>query len=174
MAARELTAAVEDVLVQGLVFLSNLDDDTYSRHVAEPFGASIGQHYRHVLEHFVALAEGIVKGAIDYDHRERNREWETSVETARSATTCLLRVFSSLGDDDVTRAIAVRYTVGYRGSAQQLESVLGREIAYCVSHAVHHFAIVRFIAAALGVTVAHELGIAPSTLKHRAAAAQAR
>lgn len=170
---RSLPNAVEDVLVQGLVLLSELDDSGYCAIAGAPFRSSIGQHYRHVLEHFVSVANGLIAGTIDYDHRERNREWETSVATAMSATMRLLDVFRSLTTGQLSQPCEVRYTVGYRGDTETIfENSFAREVAYAVSHAIHHFAILRFIAETVGIAVPEEFGIAPSTLKHRAAAQQ--
>jgi hypothetical protein len=164
---RGLENAVEDVLVQGLVLLSELDDATYCAIAEKPYGSSIGQHYRHVLEHFVSVANALLTGTIDYDHRERNREWETSVATATSATMSLLDVFRALTPEQLRGSCIVRYTVGYYGEPEIFDNSFAREVAYAVSHAVHHFAIIRFVAAAFNIVVPDEFGIAPSTLKHR-------
>ena len=48
-----------------------------------------------------------------------------------------------------------------------MESNIGRELAYCVGHAIHHYAIIQLISSHLGVEVPEEFGIAPSTLKSR-------
>jgi hypothetical protein len=48
----ELVVASQDVLIQGLELLFNIWDTTYSRVAEAPYSASIGGHYRHVLEHF--------------------------------------------------------------------------------------------------------------------------
>jgi hypothetical protein len=164
-----LQNAVEDVLVQGLVLLSELDDESYCAIAEKPFGASIGQHYRHVLEHFISVANGLLTGTIDYDKRDRNREWETSVATATSATMRLLDIFRGLTCEQLRASCIVRYTVGYHAEPELFDNALAREVAYAVSHAVHHFAIIRFVAASFNIVVPAEFGIAPSTLKHRPA-----
>ena len=52
----ELIVAAQDVLMQGLGLLFELGDRTYSLVAGTPFNASVGQHYRHVLEHFQSNA----------------------------------------------------------------------------------------------------------------------
>ena len=81
-----LISAAEDVLRQGIALLDSIDEDTYSRKEEGPWGSSIGAHYRHVLDHFLCLIEGLWDFQINYDHRSRDREIETSVEVARSTT----------------------------------------------------------------------------------------
>jgi hypothetical protein len=71
----ELVIASQDVLLQGLGLLFDLGDRTYSRVVPAPYKASIGQHYRHILEHFQCLTRGLRSHEINYDARERNTTW---------------------------------------------------------------------------------------------------
>src|SRR5215467_12536857 len=85
--AAELIRATEDVLSQGLTLLFELGDATYSRTAGAPFHASIGGHYRHVLEHFESLIKGLHAGEINYDPREGNLRLQSEV-TYASADTC--------------------------------------------------------------------------------------
>ncbi len=167
-----IAGGIEDVLQQGLVLLSEVPDGMYGLMVEEPFAASIGQHYRHVIDHFVCLVAGMESGRVDYDQRSRSRELETDIEYARSMTAMLLHLFQRLSPETLVRECQVLYSVGYRDQrAEELPSTIGRELAFCVGHAIHHYAIVRLLCAQLEVEVPVEFGIAPSTLKYRAAQA---
>jgi hypothetical protein len=167
-----LANAAEDVLRQGLVFLSELDDETYALVAPEPYNASLGQHYRHVLDHFLCLELGAAKSVIDYDTRVRNPRLENDVEYARSETERLIGLFKNCGAELLEEPCVVQYSVGYtQKEPARVLSVLGRELAFCVGHAVHHYAIVRLLCDALGIGVVPEFGVAPSTLKHRIAQA---
>jgi hypothetical protein len=160
--------AAEEVLQQGLMLLAQVDDETYGRVVGSPYRASLGQHYRHVLDHFSCLVAGIEGLEIDYDQRARDPQLETSVESARAATEMLIAELSACDDEMMSRPCGVRYSVGY-GDAEpiRLPSVVSREVAFCVGHAVHHYAIIRLLGAEMGATLDPQLGIAPSTLKYR-------
>ena len=61
---------VEDnrrVLAQGIRLIAGLDAHGYAGlHNA---GASVGAHFRHVLDHYLCLREGLSSGVIDYDAR---------------------------------------------------------------------------------------------------------
>jgi hypothetical protein len=163
-----IAKAAQEVLQQGLTLLAQVDEATYSTFVASPHRASLGQHYRHVLDHFLCLIAGVEAQEIDYDRRARDPRLETSVESARAATEKLIRDLRSYDDETMERPCGVRYSVGYeQDEPVHLPSVVAREVAFCVGHAVHHYAIIRLLCAELGAELDPEFGIAPSTLKYR-------
>jgi hypothetical protein len=168
----ELVVASQDVLIQGLGLLFNIWDKTYSRVAEAPYSASIGGHYRHVLEHFQCVVRSIRSGEINYDTRERNPRLETEVTYATITTCDVLRAIKNYTDAGLARPCKVVNSTSY-GSAQPsvIESNVGRELAYCVGHAIHHYATIRLICSHLGVEVPNEFGIAPSTLKYRSSVA---
>ena len=129
--------------------------------------ASLGAHYRHVLDHFLCLAEGIRTGQVNYDQRRRNPQLESSVTCARLVTEGLIEEFGGLSREILQRECAVTYSVGYgETEAEAAKSNLAREVMFCVGHAIHHYAILRLLCAGVGVNLPYEFGVAPSTLKH--------
>lgn len=170
--ATELIRATEDVLSQGLTLLLKLEDATYSRSAGAPFHASIGGHYRHVLEHFESLIKGLRAGEINYDARERNLRLQSEATYASIFTCDVLRALKRYSAETLSRNCKVIISVGYGASQPvSMDSNVGRELAYCIGHAIHHYAIIRLICHELDVRVPAEFGVAPSTLKHRATAA---
>jgi hypothetical protein len=168
MITRSLKAAVKDVLQQGCEFLERVDDETYSRPMEGEFAASLGAHYRHVLDHFLCLAEGTRTGRVNYDQRRRNPQLESSVTCARLATEVLIDEFGGLCNEILLRDCTVTYSVGYgETEAEAVGSTLAREVMFCVGHAIHHYAILRILCAEVGVRLPYEFGVAPSTLKHQ-------
>jgi len=168
----ELIVAAQDVLLQGLGLLFELGDRTYSLVAGTPFNASVGQHYRHVLEHFQSLIRGLRAGEINYDARERNQRLQSDVTYASIATCDVLRALKQYTDHTLARDCKVINSVGYSASQPTcLESNVSRELAYCIGHAIHHFAIVRLICHEIDITVPAEFGVAPATLKHMKAMA---
>jgi len=167
METPELVGAAQDVLLQGLGLLFELGDNTFSRAAGAPFNASIGQHYRHVLEHFHSLVKGQRSGEINYDARERNVRIETEVTYASIATCDVLRALKRYTEETFARPCKVINSVAYgKLNPSTFESNLSRELAYCIGHAIHHYAIVRLICHEFGITVPREFGVAPSTLRH--------
>ena len=166
-----LNVAVREVLQQGCIFLDRIGDETYARSLEsladEKPAASLGAHYRHVLDHFLCLAEGIRTGQVNYDQRRRNPQLESSVTCARLATEGLIDEFGGLSHEILQRECAVTYSVGYSETeAEAVRSNLAREVMVCVGHAIHHYAILRLLCAGVGVKLPYEFGVAPSTLKH--------
>jgi len=164
--------AVEDILSHGIALLEDCSPETYTQAHPTMFGASIGQHYRHVLDHFLCLAGGMVTAEIAYDDRQRSSALETDLEHAMTVTRMLLSFFQTTSDHELRHACMVTSALDYsEHKSITVQSTFERELAYCISHAVHHFAIVRLMCAAMRVEVPADFGIAPSTLRHRAALA---
>jgi hypothetical protein len=57
-------------------------------------------------------------------------------------------------------------TVSSAGPPVEVETTLGRELAFVLSHTVHHNALIDVIAKTLGVLVPDRFGYAPSTIAH--------
>jgi len=168
-----LRSAVREVLEQGRSLLRSVNDEVYRRRQAVPQGASLGAHYRHVLDHFQCLLQGLQSGQIDYDQRGRNPQIENSTHEALVATEDLISQFDALPGSALAGECTVIYSVGYGDSEGfTASSNVAREIMFCVGHAIHHYAILKLVAATAGVALPYEFGVAPSTLKHLAAGAR--
>jgi len=167
MSTPSLTSSVRDILEQGLLFLDRLSDEIYARPLAAVFTGSLGAHYRHVLDHFLCLIEGIRAGDVNYDQRRRNQQLENSIMQAHLVTKALMAEFRDLSPDTLQQQCLVSYRVGYGESGEEaVPSNVAREIMFCVGHAIHHYAILKLLCAGAGVDLPYEFGIAPSTLKH--------
>ena len=126
-ATPELILACQDVLLQGLGLLFKLSDRTYSHFLDAPYGASIGGHYRHVLEHFQCVVRSIRAGEINYDARERNPRLEAEVTYAAIATCDVLRAIKNYDDGILNRASKVVNSVSYGPSAPSvIDTNVGR------------------------------------------------
>lgn len=165
---RGLVGAVEAVLAQGILLLESLDQECYARALPLANGASVGGHYRHGLEHFRQLISGLGEGVVDYDARRRDLLLETDLAEAIRASRELassLRQLSCHGSEDPLE-IKCAVTCGDQ-DAGTASSTLGREIIFCIGHAVHHYAIIAMILRSEGRNVPEGFGVAPSTLRHR-------
>ncbi|MCK6695288.1 MAG: hypothetical protein L6Q97_24700, partial [Thermoanaerobaculia bacterium] len=58
--------------------ISQLDTDHYHCPLPEFNGSSLGQHFRHILEFFQCLEDGVQSGTVDYAARNRNHVYETN------------------------------------------------------------------------------------------------
>lgn len=169
MTCARILSALEEVLHQGKVLLAELEPHAYATPLGPPYNASIGGHYRHVLDHFVCILAGVAAGNIDYDARSRSKVVETSLTDARLVTAELLAAIRDLPATTWARPCTVTYSVGYSDPLpESLRSTFGRELGFAVGHAIHHYAIIRLLCVQWSVEVPVAFGIAPSTLNHQA------
>jgi hypothetical protein len=160
--APELVVTTQDVLLQGLSLLFKLSDRTYCQ-IEESRGASIGEHYRHVVQHFECVIRSIRSGEINYEARERNHRLETDVTFAAIATCDVLRAITKYDTATLNRACGVVSTLTNLASRPSfVETTVGRELTYCIGNAIHHYRIVWQICSQIGVAVPTEFATARS------------
>lgn len=171
---QELVQSVLETLAQGEALLAQLSDAHYTRRLPVAFNACIGGHYRHCLDHFRSLIDAASAGDLNYDHRERGTLIETDRFVALNATRELREAYAQLDPALLTRPFNVTCKTSYATSGSQASpSTVGREIMYSVAHAVHHYALIGFMAGVMGLALPAGFGIAPSTLKHQQTAQRA-
>lgn len=171
--SNELIQSAVETLGQGEVLLAQLGDADYTRKLPVAFNASIGGHYRHCLDHFRSLLDAAMDGDLNYDQRQRGTLIENDRFAALNATRALREGYERLDPIFLTRALAVTCKTSFATSGSQASpSTVGREIMYSVAHAVHHYALIGFMAGVMGLALPNGFGIAPSTLKHQADSAE--
>lgn len=62
-----------------------MTDEQYRTRPVGVVSSNVGGHVRHCLDHVDALLAGVKRAAVDYDHRQRGTEVETSREAALDA-----------------------------------------------------------------------------------------
>lgn len=125
---------------------------------------SIGEHVRHVLDHISSLVAACPSVMLSYDHRSRG----TAVETEPSAAIReMMRLDAALerwGDRSLDEPVAVAALMSTHGQSVAGWSTLARELAFVMSHTIHHQAIVALLLEQQGCEVQDEhFGYAPST-----------
>ena len=171
--SNELLRSVLQTLSQGEALLAQLSDADYTQTLPVAFNASIGGHYRHCLDHFRSLLAAAADGDLNYDHRERGTLVESDRFAALNATRELRESFERLDPICVTRTLTVTCKTSHTlAGSESATSTVAREIMYCVAHAVHHFALIGFMANVMGLSLPPQFGFAPSTIKHLAQVSQ--
>jgi uncharacterized damage-inducible protein DinB len=164
-----LQVAIAEVLGQGESLLNSLSDGEYTRKLPSVFGSTVGEHYRHCLDHFQSFLQGFDAYEIDYDHRERNPRIEKDRSFALAETYRMIIGFASIPTLFFDRPINVRSKVNYDvDETSSIGSTVGRELMYAVAHAIHHYALIAVMCRILEVPVPAGFGVAPSTLKYHA------
>jgi len=165
-----LIAAVAEVLRQGESLLCALDDEKYTRKLRPAFNSAVGGHYRHCLDHFQSLLDGLDADEVNYDHRKRDPRIENDRKFALSETHRILSACQSIPEYFLGCPINVRSKVNYEiDEAPLIASTVGREFMYAVAHAIHHYALIAVMCGLMKVPVPAGFGVAPSTLKYHAA-----
>jgi hypothetical protein len=162
----DLIRAACVVLEQGEAFLRAMPKEEYVRRHPHAFNATIGGHYRHCLDHFLSLLRVGETMEVNYDKRDRDPQIEAEPALALKLTSELRAALPRFTSVDLDREVKVRCSVAYDGSDVPVHcSTFGRELVYAITHAVHHFALMAFLARQSGAEVPENFGLAPSTAK---------
>jgi len=156
--------AVLDQLLDGLAeVLLDLPAQTY---VAVPLPAvsgSIGGHVRHTLDHIAAFAVANPHDTLTYDARVRGTAVETDPAAALQTIDSLRRLLSAQATASVAQPVVVASTIAASGESISGASTLARELAFVVSHTVHHEALIATLLAVQGLQAPRWFGYSPST-----------
>jgi hypothetical protein len=166
--SRSNAAASRACLAQGLDLLDSLDDEQYARRRGE--WSPIGAHYRHLIEHYQCLLEGLESGKVDYDARRRDVPLEVSRTHAQEVTRALHRRLGTIDGLAPGHPLQIQTRTSVDAAGPEwTSSTLGRELQFLVSHTVHHFALIKLLLAPDGIELPAEFGTAPSTVAHNRA-----
>lgn len=168
-AADELVAALAATLRQLADLLRELTDDQYSRKPGGALPSSIGGHVRHNLDHVAALLAALPGGALDYDRRARG----TPVESDRRAGLAEVRRLEHALDGVRWHELPDELLLTLLAAADRppvtVSTTPARELAFVLSHTIHHNALIAVLVAAVGASAPSGFGYAPSTIAHRGA-----
>ncbi|WP_432455531.1 hypothetical protein ACRRS0_08755 [Agarivorans sp. QJM3NY_29] len=129
--------------------------------------SGIGRHVRHILDHFLALQQGIKQGCIDYNQRHRDSQLEQDPMIALQLIHQLNHWFSVSETTLADAPIRVESEISsVQQCSQQFDSSIDRELCYLINHTVHHVAYAKLVAKELGLLVNAKIGIAPSTASY--------
>jgi uncharacterized damage-inducible protein DinB len=175
-AAPVLSAPEADVSPQSIVTLVRLLDDLASVvlqvsadvYTARPLpgvSGSIGAHVRHVLDHITAFAIARPHGSLTYDTRDRGTNVETDRGSALRAMMRLTVLLNGITDVLLDSPVTVVSQLSRDGRTEPARSTLRRELAFVVSHTIHHQALMAALLAVTGHGVPETFGLAPTTPK---------
>lgn len=156
-----------DVLQQAVELLEPMTNEEFCDVVRPHLSGSIGQHLRHVIDHYLALEQGFASGLVDYNQRNREANIEVSVAAARDTIKAIQKWISSLTKTDLTKSVEVHSDVSiFQTMSVDCTSTLAREIEFVSSHAIHHFSLIGIIRSLQGASVPEHFGYAPATITY--------
>lgn len=138
-----------------------LPADAYCARTSRVSG-SVGEHVRHVLDHVSSLVAG--SAVLSYDRRTRGTAVETEPSVAVREMMRLDAALERWADRSLDEPVAVAAVMSSDGHSVTGWSTLARELAFVMSHTIHHQAIVALLLEFQGSDVPDErFGYAPST-----------
>jgi uncharacterized damage-inducible protein DinB len=141
-------------------------DTPAEAYVAAPLpsvSGSIGGHVRHTLDHIAAFVGASPSAGLCYDRRERGTSIETDPSAALRAILRLKAALAGRPQETLEQPVQVASLIAASGESITGWSTLARELAFVVSHTVHHQAIIALLLAAQGLGAPDWFGYAPST-----------
>lgn len=162
-----MKVTAKENLIQLKELLQIIKEDNYTQKADILSGSSIGQHMRHILEFYLLLVSGSFSGVISYDKRQRDIRIE---EEPQFAIETIDKLFQ--GIDTLDEKLEVKFVGDFThdGSSKNIiPSSVGRELAYCIEHSIHHQAIIKAGLIGLGlkeITI-ENFGVAYSTIRYR-------
>jgi len=154
-------------IIEQLIRLAEcISDENFTEPLSVLLNNSIGKHYRHIIEFYQVMFEGLNSGLINYDNREHDPELEQNRNKCLEA----LRSIEQRSMKPIMQK-TMELSVSYSVESDDLFSVathVEREMVYNIEHAIHHMAIIRIAIQHEfpDIRLEEEFGFAYSTLKH--------
>lgn len=151
--------------LQDLVhLLKNIDEKYYSVPMEKAFESTIGKHTRHIIEFYQLFLEAYNNGNLNYDHRERNTEFETHKFVALKE---LEAIMNNLNNITENKDLILKSHIN--GIDYKFPTSVHRELLYLVEHTTHHLALMRIGVSNLkeNIILPESLGMAYSTLNNK-------
>jgi uncharacterized damage-inducible protein DinB len=140
-----------------------MDPEVYCARLESRVSGSIGEHVRHCLDHVAALISADPTAQLSYDRRERGTTAETNPGVAIHQILQLKTALGLWSTRSMDEPIRIRSQVSSAGDSVTSWSTLGRELAFVLSHTIHHQAVIALLLTTHGVAVPERFGYAPST-----------
>lgn len=144
----------------------SLTDDEYTLKPVGVVESSVGGHVRHNLDHVEALLRGLRSGEVCYDRRDRGTEVERDRVAALAALLRLECELTAFPWPAVPAQLRLSALVAPDLPPVLTATTAARELAFVVSHTVHHNALIAVLGKLLGARPPADFGRAPSTIVH--------
>jgi uncharacterized damage-inducible protein DinB len=142
-----------------------VDDETY---VTPPPGrpsGSIGAHVRHCLDHVTAFLEGTRTGSMSYDRRRRGTAVEVDRRAGLAGIEGSVSALLDVHPHALGRKIRLDVQLDSDGTTCSVLSTAGRELAFVISHTIHHHATMAVLLSEKGMEMPDRFGVAAATPK---------
>ncbi len=147
--------------------LKKIPSGSYTARPKVLYGASVGQHIRHILEFYLLMISGSIEGVVSYDKRKRDLQIENETAYAIQVVRKIVKSLDLLSEDEPVM-FEGDFSVDDSGNDRMISSV-GRELAYCIEHSIHHQALIKAGLIDMGMSrlTDEHFGVAYSTIRYR-------
>ena len=155
------------IVEQAIEFLSKVSFEHYLQVLKPHFTGSMGDHMRHILDHYIALQQGLSTQTIDYNRRNRDSNVALCPNTALLSWSQIKTWLIEISDLDANLSLTVMCETSLTTSQNsQTNSTLGRELLFVSSHAIHHFSLLLVMSSLQGKHCSPNFGLGPATVSH--------
>lgn len=151
------------LLRQMRAMIQEMDDDTYTTPAPGRASGGVGGHVRHCLDHVGALVHATRTGVVEYDRRRRGTDVESCRVAAVHQIGELIERLAALDQSMLDEPLLVESQIDPAGAMILTRSSVCREVAFVISHTIHHNAIVAQLLAGRALTLDARFGLAPAT-----------
>ena len=147
-----------------------LDTTSFAKKNKMLFGASIGEHFRHIIEFYLCCLSQSKYAKVNYDLRERNKKLEINISKGIDTVDHILKTLDQLKEkDDVGFLMNTFLEEGEGGSKSSYQTSFFRELTYCMDHCIHHQSLIKIalLEQELIYLVDENFGVAFSTQNYR-------
>ncbi|MFK8013046.1 MAG: hypothetical protein AB8B80_13485 [Marinicellaceae bacterium] len=128
---------------------------------------NIGNHIRHINDHFCAVKKGCKSGIIDYNHRNRGSETETNLQFGLKTIKTWHDWIDQIDIDSTDQSVKIISEINtIQTMSLQFDSTIARELLYLINHTTHHVAHIGLIAKNHGINISDTAGMAPCTMTY--------
>jgi uncharacterized damage-inducible protein DinB len=161
-ASSAAAGALRDLLDDLMRLLMTMPARAYTARVAVSSG-TIGGHVRHTLDHVATLVATSLQTEFSYDRRSRGTPVETDPSVAVREILRLAAALDRWSREPSSEMMAVTAMVA-PGQSVTGWSSRARELAFVVSHTIHHHAIIALLLEMQGIGIeSNDFGYSPST-----------
>jgi hypothetical protein len=165
---------LERLLQQMRSMIEQMDDETYTLPPPGRSSGGVGGHVRHCLDHIHALVNATHSGVVEYDRRRRGTDVERCRADAIRQIGDLTARLAVLDDAVLEEPLLVESQIDPAGAMILTRSSVCREVAFVISHTIHHNAIVAQLLAGRDLPLDARFGVAAATPLDTQVAACAR
>ncbi|MEK9612728.1 MAG: DinB family protein [Flavobacteriaceae bacterium] len=145
--------------------IEKLDSKSFSQKNKTLFGASIGEHFRHIIEFYMCCFEQTGESRVNYDLRKRDKQLELDIRKGIQTLDQILMKLDRLNGKRNHMLIMDNSL----DSKSTIQTSLFRELTYCMDHCIHHQSLIKIALLEQGLVhlVDQNFGVAFSTQNYR-------